>query len=355
MKLINVILLVLSTISAWAQPRAFFPATVHDFGPIEESDGPATCSFELVNVGTEPLSIINARATCGCTTPRYPRGVVAPGDTALIEVSFDPQARPGRFNKQVYVETNATPAKTRLDVKGVVIGTEATVSQRYPVDFGRLKLANPGVMLGDVVKGHMKTVYFDGYNRSADPMTIKMTDAPKWLDVIVSPDTIGAGEQATFIAYVNSTRCPLYGPAEGSVTFDIDGGAERFTLPVTVMLKEDFSDITPQKMAKSAVAAVTPRVELGEIDRAAGVVDASFEIANQGQSNLEIRRIYATDPGIEVEPPVQTTVKKGKSIKVNLKVDPAKCPGGLLNSQVTVITNDPMQPVQSTRVAALWR
>lgn len=340
--------------TAGAQGRAFFPETVHDFGSIHEENGAATCRFPIVNMGTEGLSIVSARATCGCTQPRYPRGVIAPGDTAYIEVSFDPQGRPGRFNKQVYIETSCVPPKTRLDIKGVVIGEASTVARRYPVDFGDLKMASPAMVLGEVTKGRMKTAYFDGYNRSDAPMTIKAVRSPRWLDVIVSPDTVGAGEQATFIAYVTSTKCPVYGLVEDSVTFSINGGRE-FTLPASMMLGEDFSNVTPEKMAKSPVAAVPTRLDLGEIDREGGPVTGVFEVTNAGQSNMELRRVYTSDAGVEITMPQSSTVKKGKRAAVKVTVDPARCSGALLNSTLTVITNDPMQPVQTIRVVGMWK
>lgn len=341
-------------VGVWGQPRVFFLHTVHDFGPIHESAGPVTCTFPLVNVGDEDLAIVSARAACGCTQPRYPRQSVAPGDTALIEVSFDPQGRPGRFSKQVYVETNALPSKARLDIKGVVIGDSTTVARRYPVNFGRLKMGAPGMMMGEVTKGRMKTAYFDSYNESDAPMSVTTVNAPKWLDVIVSPDTVGPGEQATFIAYVTSTKCPLYGVVEDSVTFSISGEYE-ITLPVTMNLTEDFSSITPEKMAKSPVAAVDSRVDFGEIDRSGGRVEAQFCISNSGQSNLEIRRVYSSDSGIEVTAPTTSSVKKGKRAAVKVTVDPEKCPGALLNSHVNVITNDPLHPVLTVRIVGIWK
>lgn len=353
-RLYIIILACLCALIAGAQPGAYFPATVHDFGAIAEDDGLATCRFTLINVGTEPLAITGARATCGCTTPRYSRKSIAPGDSSIIEVSFDPQGRPGRFKKEVYVETNAKPSKVRLDIKGVVIGDDATIARRYPIDFGRLKMAKPAMMLGEVTKGKLKTAYFDGYNQSDTPMSITMTAAPKWLDVIVSPDTIGAGEQATFITYVTSTRCPLYGLVTDSVTFAIDDGTQ-FTLPVSLTLAEDFSNITPDKLEKSPIAAVPPRLDLGEIDRAAGPVSGVITISNAGKSPLEIRRVYSTDDAVDIAPLKAPAVKKGKSADIGVTVDPSRSPGALLNATVTVITNDPMQPVQTVRVVGLWK
>ena len=69
-----------------------------------------------------PLSpFISATAACGCTKPKVPKQPVAPGDTAVVVVSYDPYGRPGEFNKTVTVKTNAKPSKLKLRITGTVI------------------------------------------------------------------------------------------------------------------------------------------------------------------------------------------------------------------------------------------
>ena len=67
--------------------------TTHDFGAFQEDLGPVSCQFRFVNTNPEPVAIVAARASCGCTTPQYPREAIAPGDTAVITVSYDPAKR----------------------------------------------------------------------------------------------------------------------------------------------------------------------------------------------------------------------------------------------------------------------
>ena len=58
---------------------------------------------------------------------------------------------------------------------------------------------------------------------------------------------------------------------------------------------------------------------------------------------------------MDIAPLKAPAVKKGKSADIGVTVDPSRSPGGLLNATVTVITNDPMQPVQTVRVVGLWK
>jgi hypothetical protein len=333
--------------------QAHWVATTHSFGAISEDDGPVTCTFALVNDGPERLSIISARATCGCTSPKYPTQSFAQGDTAYIEVTFDPQGRPGRFTKHVNVELSGEPQKSRLDISGVVIGSDATVSRRFPVDCGPLKMAHQGIMLGEVIKDRLKTVYVEGYNQSADSIKIAVTARPKWLDIVIAPEVTPAGEQATLICYINSAKCQLYGLVEDSVTISPAEGLS-YTMPVTMMVKEDFSGVTADQMSKAPMAVFDSEVvDYGVVDRNGMPVSRSFTLSNVGKSKLEIRRVYSSDPGVTATVD-QTSVKKGKKAQVVVTVDPRVQTGALLNSRLIVITNDPLNPTHTIRLVGTY-
>lgn len=334
-----------------AAPHVRWLGTIHDFGAFSEDDGPQTARFTLVNDGDEPLAVISGRATCGCTTPKYSTHPVAPGDSAEVEVTFDPGGRPGRFSKYVYVETNTEPSKSRLEVKGVVIGSGATVARRYPVDMGPLKLAQRAMLMGEVGKDRLKTVYFDGYNRSADSLRVTVTRKPAWLDVTVAPDVAPPGEQVTLITHLRAADCPLYGLVEDSIAIAPAEGME-YTLPLTAIIKEDFSRLTKKQIEEAPVAVLSARtLDLGGVSRAEGEVSGRFTLSNAGRSTLHVRRIYSADRGVTVSVP-GNTIKKGKHMEVTVTADPAATVGEILNARVTVITDDPMNPVQTLRLTA---
>lgn len=99
-----------------------FKKKVHDFGTIKEADGSVTCKFEFTNTGTAPLVIISATAGCGCTRPTFEDKPIQPGKSSEIRVSFNPSGRPGEFNKNITVKTNAhANKKIVLKITGSVI------------------------------------------------------------------------------------------------------------------------------------------------------------------------------------------------------------------------------------------
>lgn len=109
---------------AFAQDKAAsgaafkFETDVLDYGTIENgSDGNRV--FKFKNVGNEPLIISDAKGSCGCTTPEWPKEPIAPGASGTIKVHYDTK-RTGNFTKTVTLTSNAVEASKILTIKGNV-------------------------------------------------------------------------------------------------------------------------------------------------------------------------------------------------------------------------------------------
>lgn len=331
-----------------AQPEIAWQNTKHNFGAFDEADGPVTCRFVFTNTGDSPLTITAARASCGCTQPRYPREAVAPGDTASITVTYDPAGRPGRFSKSIYVDSDAkTDHRSRLLIEGVVVGTSETLSGRYPVDFGNLKMRTSAIMFGQVSKPHLKNVFIEAYNRSSDSIRPALVKAPDYITVNFEPKTVGPGEQFTIICYFNSAKCKTYGLVEDSVSLSVGDRVDR--LPFVAIVNEDFSRLTAKERAKAPVCRPeSETLDFGRIAAGSGKVSLSTDICNDGDNQLEIRRVYTVDPGVTVSID-RDSIKRGKKATLTVTVDRDALPGSLLNARISLITNDPQKPVRTIR------
>ena len=96
-----------------------FETDNHDFGNIKEGVQ-ATYDFKFTNVGKEPLVITNVQASCGCTTPKWPKEPIKPGESGMITAVYNSNGRPNAFQKAITVYSNAkTPTKV-LNIKGFV-------------------------------------------------------------------------------------------------------------------------------------------------------------------------------------------------------------------------------------------
>lgn len=100
--------------------KATFVTESHDFGAIKEADGLATFVFEFTNTGTDPLILKNVQASCGCTTPDWPKEPILPGKKGSIKVSFNPSNRPGSFEKSITVTSDGNPGSQVLKINGTV-------------------------------------------------------------------------------------------------------------------------------------------------------------------------------------------------------------------------------------------
>jgi len=99
-----------------------FDKTEHDFGAFSQEKGTVTTEFTFTNVGTAPLVIHQAVASCGCTVPEYSQEAVLPGKTGSIKVTYDARDKyPGHFKKSVTIRTNAKTETVRLFIEGEVL------------------------------------------------------------------------------------------------------------------------------------------------------------------------------------------------------------------------------------------
>ena len=107
-----------------------FESKVVDYGVIDHNaDG--VRKFVFTNNGTEPLIIKQAKGSCGCTVPTWPREPIAAGETAEIGVKYA-TTRVGKFTKTITLNTNASKKPVILTIKGEVNppAKEETVLER---------------------------------------------------------------------------------------------------------------------------------------------------------------------------------------------------------------------------------
>jgi hypothetical protein len=96
-----------------------FEKEVHDYGTMEQH-GDGTCEFVFTNTGTAPLIISNAKGSCGCTVPSWPKDPIKPGASSSIKVKYDTK-RIGPINKSVTITSNATEEPTKvIRIKGTI-------------------------------------------------------------------------------------------------------------------------------------------------------------------------------------------------------------------------------------------
>jgi len=96
-----------------------FELDTFQFGEVIEGEK-VSHAFKFTNTGTNDLVISNAKGSCGCTVPEWPKQPIAPGASGSIDVVFDSEGKPGSAIKSVTVFSNTEPATHKLFVVGFV-------------------------------------------------------------------------------------------------------------------------------------------------------------------------------------------------------------------------------------------
>lgn len=83
--------------------------------------GKAIATVQVRNTGDKPLIISDAKASCGCTVPKWPKEPIAPGKSADMTVEYTTTTKEGAFNKTVTISSNAiTEGRKIFRIKGTV-------------------------------------------------------------------------------------------------------------------------------------------------------------------------------------------------------------------------------------------
>lgn len=97
-----------------------FEQTTYDFGAVEDGTRVSQV-FTFTNTSDVPLVLTDARGSCGCTIPEWPREPIMPGETASLTVEFNSRNKRGKRNQKVTITANTNPPQTFLYLTGEVI------------------------------------------------------------------------------------------------------------------------------------------------------------------------------------------------------------------------------------------
>lgn len=127
MKNLFVGLIVFIGLNSMAQkgPKIEFKEETINYGEVEKGKDDGVRIFEFTNTGDAPLLITDAKSSCGCTVPEWPKEAIMPGRKGQIKVQYN--MNPGPISKTITVESNAVNkpnGMVPLRIKGTVVVKE---------------------------------------------------------------------------------------------------------------------------------------------------------------------------------------------------------------------------------------
>ena len=352
-KIFSTLFMALTAVAMMAQqPVITFEKTEHDFGKINEADGRVSTVFEFKNEGMAPLILSNVRASCGCTTPTWTKEPIEPGKTGTITVTYNPNGRPGRFQKTVTITSNASEATKRVYIKGEVIPKAAKPANKYTISVGALSMKSKTLDLGTIKKGESKSGDLEYANLTKEDHHVELATnaADAFLISQVTLAYVKADQTGKFVFAIDSKNSKLYGPQEAYAFVVIDGKKEideAHKLTIKANVVEDFSGLTVEQKQQAPIIEVPAEYNAGKVVKGKNL-KFYFPIKNIGANPLEIRRVYAADKALNVKQP--KAVKSGKKSNVSVEINTKNMTPGAYGREVVVITNDYLNPIKRVKI-----
>ena len=331
------------------EPKITFTEESFDFGNIAEEKGPVTKEFTFTNTGGSPLILQNVKASCGCTTPEWTKDPVLPGKKGFVKATYNPQNRPGQFNKSITVTSNAENNTVILTIKGSVTAKPPTLEDNYPMQMGGLRLKSNHLAFIKVFTTEVKTDSLQIINTSQEPIKISFENVPAHISIKVSKETLKPNEKGTITATYDGTKQKDWGFIMDRVDLILNGKFDANNrLSISATIDEDFSKMTPEEKANAPKANFDSKEFNFNTLKEGQVAEYEFKLTNDGKSDLIIRKVKASC-GCTAATPAETTIKPGKSTQIKTTFNSAGKPGKQ-NKTVTIITNDPDNSTVTLRV-----
>lgn len=349
-------------------PRIEFVNRMHDYGQVEEDQRFAVHRFEFTNTGDKDLHIQRVESSCGCTTPAWTNGAIAPGESGFVETSYETTGRIGGFSKTVTVYCNAvnTPF-VHLDIRGEVIRDGVQHSGVEIPDLGRLEFDKPSLSFDPLYDNRIDTQSIRITNST--PYSTHFTlpgegELPTFIRFIKVPEGIEPGQSARITIAVDGTAMGPYGFGATQIPLTTDNPVMPYTgIYVTYNRKQYFPVFNNKQLKK------LPKVELNKSEHQFGatqpgdIVSTTFTFSNSGASDLVIKEMFPECGCLSLESSqfriigTQKTypaavIAPGSSLDVKVWFNTAQ-KTGYSNQTIWVVTNDPTRPEFRLKVGAV--
>lgn len=346
------VLFTLSQASAQENSRFRFDAVEHSFGDIKEEAGSVTHTFVFTNGGSVPLAIDRVVASCGCTTPEYPRTPVEPGEKARISVTFDPTGMPGEFAKSITVVSGGGRYRDFLTITGNVVPRPKSVEEQFPYDMGGgLRVESTILTFRSLAQGRSAAMTVGYINTSPKTVTLTFEEAERsgLLDVF-APETVCAGCRGNITFTYDLTEKGAYGQRHDVVRPVVDGIPSPKTIYTAMTGIDDFAGVD---------LALAPKISLdasfhdfGEVRRRAMPYTFRIVASNGGSEDLHIRNVSSAE-GLVCTLRDGMIIAPGASLPFEVIFYPDKYSPGVVRESISIVVNDPMRPAREIRISAI--
>ena len=334
-----------SGLSVFAQPKASFDKTMHEFGTILWKN-PVTATFKITNKGDKPLVISNVTTSCGCTVTDWTKSHILPGKTGEVSSTFDAKAL-GRFRKSIGVYCNASDKPVYLSFRGEVTADPKNYTFTHPYQIGAIRLNKEEIEFDDANMGDKPTIELLIANTSDRVYTPVLMHLPPYLKMEAEPKVLLKGKKGTIKLTLDASQLKDYGLTQTSVylsRFSGDKVSEDNEIPVSAILLPDFSRMTE----KDSLNAPAMHISETDIDLSIPLIKKNkvshdILIANSGKTPLVISKlqVFNSSVGVSLK---KTVLPPDGMTKLKVTIRKRDVGNKKHHLRILMITNDPLRP-----------
>ena len=333
-----------------AQGKIAFKNTVHNFGKIQEELGRVEAEFVFYNKGTVPVKLTSVKSSCGCTTSDWTRDEVAPGDSGKVKAIYNPDNRPGPFEKGIVVTTDAVPSSFILRIQGDVIPKPKGPDYHYPFQEGNIRFKTNHIAFGTVFEDEVDSAYTILYNLSDKPIHVlpKQTQVPPYIRVIAKSRSTPPHDTLRLDFQFNpkvKKDCGFNFEYFFLGTDDPEKAMKRIN--VSADIREHFNLSAEEKRKAAKITLNKETVDFGKIPQSQ-MVTTEFTLTNSGLSPLIIRKVQASC-GCTVATPGKYELEPGETTSLSVEYNRGTREGKQ-QKDITLIVNDPNKPVTTLKI-----
>lgn len=302
---------------------------------------PVTAKFEMQNMSSNPISIKDVKTSCGCTTVEYPKGQIAPGESFVVNATYDSRQM-GHFFKDIALYSNASQQPFYLQIRGVVVEEIIDFAGQYPYTIADLNVDRNDVEFDDVNRGDRPVQKINIRNASSKSVSPVVMHLPSYMQAQVSPTTLQPGRQGTISLILDSKKVRDYGLTQTSVFLGMYPGDKVHPdkeISVSTVLLPAFTEMTETQMQYAPKLGLSAE-ELNIAFNGKAKKTETIIIENLGRSELDISSLQMFTSGMKVKLN-KTKLQSGEQAKLKITVDAKEIKKARSKPRVLMITNDP--------------
>lgn len=314
-------------------PKMVFESVEFDFGRIPDT-APLKHQFKFTNQGTGTLVIAQPTASCGCTVPHMTKREYAPGESGVIEVTYNPHGRRGTQNQRITVNTN--------DQENPQIVLTINAFVRTSIAFEPQSINFGEVMMGQSAK---QIVRIQG-PAPEFAVTYASTNKGRFVTarVLETRQVTIAGEEIneTLVEYTFNGRTPR-------------GHFGAMSTVRTTSEKNPFADIYITAEVVGDLQVLPPRVNVGIVD-AGNSFHRMFRVSSRTGNPFKILNIDHTSNLPELMDVTWRPIQEGNETAWQVEIR-GIAPASIapINANLTIMTDQPHDATLAVQVSGAVR